>query len=54
MIIYYFKLNDLTKKYLLQFKSDFDLVDLEDLVLYQNDKELFSSCTHERYNSLMN
>ena len=31
MINYYFKLNDDTKKYLLQFRNDFYLSELEDL-----------------------
>lgn len=52
MINYYFKLNDETKKYLLQFRNDFYLGDLEDLSLYKDDELKFSSCTHEGFNSI--
>lgn len=52
MINYYFKLNDETRKYLLKFSSDFDLIGLEDLALYKDGKVMFSSCTHEKFNSL--
>ena len=53
MVNYYFKLNDDTKKWLLQFESDFDIVgNLEDLAFYKDDEILFSSCTHEQFNSL--
>ncbi len=52
MINYYFKLNDETKKYLLNYETDFDLDELQDLTLYQNNKMKFYSCTHDRYNSL--
>ncbi len=51
-INYYFKLNEESKKYLLKFKTDFDLDYLDDLALYKNDKLMFSSNTHEEYNSL--
>ena len=51
MINYYFKLNNESKKYLLRYKSDFDLDDLEDLSMFKNNKLLFYSCTHEHYNS---
>ena len=52
MINYYFSLNDETKEYLLKFKTDFDLNDLQDLALYNNGEVKFYSCTHEGYNSL--
>ena len=48
-IVFKFKLNQETKKYLLNFKSDYDLSGLEDLALYKGDKILFSSCTHEQF-----
>lgn len=48
-IVFKFKLTDETKKYLLQFKTDYDLKQLEDLALYKGDKLLFSSCTHEQF-----
>ena len=51
--VYYFKLNEETKKWLLQFKTDFDLdVYFNDLVLYKNGEIIFSSVTHERMNTL--
>ena len=54
MINYYFKLNDDTRKWLLQFESDFDLeCNLEDLAFYKNGELMFSSCTHEEFNSIM-
>jgi len=52
MINYYFKLNEQTKKYLLQFRNDFALTGLEDLTLYKDDEVKFSSCTHEGFNSI--
>ena len=52
MINYYFKLNEDTKKYLLQFRNDFCMRDLEDLTLYKDDEMKFYSCTHEGYNSI--
>ena len=52
MINYYFKFNDETKKYLLRFRNDFYLRDLEDLTLYKDDEIRFSSCTHEEFNSI--
>lgn len=52
MINYYFRLNDETKKYLLQFRNDFELNDLEDLTLYKDNEIIFSSCTNEGYNSI--
>ena len=52
MINYYFKLNDETKKYLLQFRNDFYMRDLDDLSLYNDDEVKFSSCTHEGFNSI--
>lgn len=46
---FYFELNDETKKWLLQFPSDFEIKgNLQDLALYKGNKLLFSSCTHER------
>lgn len=51
MINYYFKFNEETKRYLLNFKNDFELNELEDLSLYKDNKVLFSSCTHESFNS---
>ena len=52
MVIYFFKLNDETKEYLLQYETDFDLDELQDLVLYKDKELLFYSSTHEGYNSL--
>lgn len=52
MVNYYFKLNDETKKYLLQFKNDFCLNELEDLVFYKDGEVKFYSCTHEGFNSI--
>lgn len=52
MINYYFKLNDKTKKYLLQFKNDLSLTPLEDLTIYKDNEIKFYSCTHEQFNSL--
>ena len=46
-----FSFNEETKKYLLKYNSDFDLVGLEDLALYKDNKIKFSSCTHEKFNS---
>lgn len=55
MINYYFYLNEDTRAWLLQFKSDFDLSDeFEDLAFYQNGELKFSSCTHEKYNTILN
>ncbi len=53
-LVLYFNLNDDTKKWLLQFKDDFDLgnSEFEDLAFYDNNKLKFSSCTHEGFNSL--
>lgn len=53
-LVLYFKLNNETKDWLLQFKNDFDLEDseFEDLAIYNNDKIEFSSCTHEKFNNL--
>ena len=51
--VYYFKLNDETKKWLLQFKSDFDFDGpFDDLVFYKNGEVVFSSVTHEKINTL--
>ena len=52
MINYYFKLNQDSKKYLLQFRNDFCMKGLEDLTLYEDNKIKFSSCSHERFNSI--
>lgn len=52
MINYYFQLNDETKKYLLQFRNDFYMRELEDLTLYKDDETKFFSCTHEGFNSI--
>jgi len=52
MINYYFKLNNESKKYLLKFKNDFYINELEDLTFYKNGKEKFYSCTHEQFNSI--
>lgn len=53
-LVLYFKLNDKTKNWLMQFKTDFDLENsnFEDLAIYKKDKIEFSSCTHERFNSI--
>lgn len=47
--IFYIGLNDVTKKWLLKYKSDYDLTPLEDLAFYKNGQLMFSSCTHERF-----
>jgi len=52
MINYYFELNNETKKYLLQFRNDFYIRDLEDLAFYKNNEVKFYSCTHEGFNSI--
>ena len=54
MINYYFILNEETKKYLLEFRNDFCIMEsgLEDLTLYKDKQEVFSSCSHECFNSL--
>ena len=50
-IVFKFQLNEETKKYLLKFKTDYDLKGLEDLAFYKGEKLLFSSCTHERFHA---
>lgn len=50
-IVCKFKLNEETEKYLLGFKTDYDLKGLEDLALYRGDELLFSSCTHEGFHN---
>jgi len=52
MINYFFKLNNETKNYLLNFRNDFELKELDDLTIYKDNKEEFYSCTHEKYNSI--
>ena len=52
MINYYFKLNKETKKYLLKFRNDFCINEFEDLTFYKANEVKFSSCTHERFNSI--
>ena len=48
MIVHYFSLNEETKEWLLQFKDDYSLPEeVEDLALYEDEKCIFSSCTHE-------
>lgn len=49
--IFYFELNNETKKWLLNFQDDYKLEGLEDLAFYENGKLKFSSCTHERYHN---
>ena len=51
IINYYFALNNKTKEYLLKFKTEFDLTDLEDLAIYKGNIVKFYSCTHEKFNS---
>lgn len=55
-LVLYFKLNDQTKEWLLNFSDDFALCesDFEDLAIYSGEKLEFSSCTHEEFNSLEN
>jgi len=48
---FYFKLNETTARWLLQFQTDFDLKYLEDLAFYKDGELIFSSCTHERYHN---
>lgn len=47
--VFRFKLTDEAKKWLLQFETDYDVEGFEDLALYNGDKLLFSSCTHEGF-----
>ncbi|MBE5740035.1 MAG: hypothetical protein E7349_04170 [Clostridiales bacterium] len=49
--VYRFRLTEETKNWLLQYKTDYDLDELEDLAFYKGDKLLFSSCTHEGFHS---
>lgn len=53
-LVYYFKLNNETKKWLLQFEDDYDIIKsgYEDLAIYKENNLKFSSCTHEGFNSL--
>lgn len=45
----YFELNEQTKRWLLKYPSDFSITGkLQDLALYQDEKIVFSSCTHEK------
>lgn len=52
-LVLYFSVNAATKEWLCQFADDFDLQrsNFEDLALYENGKAVFSSCTHEGFNS---
>lgn len=52
MINYYFNLNDETKKYLLKFRNDFCLDELDDLTFYKDNEIKFYSCAHEGFNSI--
>ena len=52
MVNYYFPLNEKIKKYLLEFETDFDLLELQDLTMYQSGEVKFYSCTHEKFNSI--
>jgi hypothetical protein len=48
----YFKLNEETKKWLLQYKCYYDIHnDLQDLAIYKDSQIVFSSCTHEKFYS---
>ena len=49
--VYRFALNDKTRAWLKQYKSDYDLEELQDLALYKGGKLVFSSCTHEVYHN---
>ncbi|MCD8040933.1 MAG: hypothetical protein LUF82_05390 [Clostridia bacterium] len=49
--VFYFKLNDTTKNWLLQFKDDYALSYLDDLAFYKGGKLQFSSCTHEGFHT---
>ncbi len=49
--VFYIKLNDQTKQWLMQFKNDYALEGLEDLAFYKNGECRFSSCTHERFHT---
>lgn len=48
---FFFELNEDTEKWLLQFKNDYDLDNLQDLAFYNGDELLFSSCTHEGFHT---
>ena len=50
-INYFFKLDEDSKKYLLEFDTDFDLKNFDDLTIYKNGEVKFYSNTHERYNT---
>lgn len=47
--LYRFKLNDISKKFLLQFEDDYKIEGFEDIAFYKDDRILFSSCTHEGF-----
>lgn len=49
--IFYIELNDDTKKWLLNYKSDYDLNRLDDLAFYKDGRLMFSSCTHEKFHN---
>lgn len=51
--VYYFKLNNQTKNWLLKYENDYQLNvnKLCDLAIYDNDKLRFSSCTHEEFHN---
>ncbi len=58
-VVYYFALNEKTRSWLNQFKTDYSFYEkgaidsgFEDLALYKNGKLEFSSCTHEQINSI--
>jgi hypothetical protein len=50
-VVYYFRLNEESKRWLMQYESDLDIAPLDDLAFDKNGELLFSSCTHEGYNS---
>ena len=49
--VYRFRLTDETAAWLLQYRSDYDLEELQDLAFYRGEKLLFSSCTHEGFHN---
>ena len=48
-LVFRFRLTEETKKWLLQFDTDYDIDPFEDLAFYKGNTLLFSSCTHEGY-----
>ena len=52
--VFYFKLNKDSIHWLLKHKNIYDFIKLDDLAFYQDDKCIFSSCTHEGFCNYLN